>query len=288
MPNTTMPEQTRDLARLAEIARDLRVDIITLLVEAKSGHPGGSLSEIDLLTCMYFGQVLRLRPDEPNWSDRDRFILSKGHCTPGLYSAMARAGFFPHEELMTFRKLGSRLQGHPDRTALPGIEVSAGSLGQGLSAAVGAAFAARLDGASWRTYCLMGDGEQDAGQVWEAAMSAGTHKLDNLVAIVDANQVQQTGFTKDIMHLEPLPARYEAFGFHTIEIDGHNYGEILAAFDEAAATKGKPTAIIARTLKGKGVSFMELNFHWHGKAPSPEEGERAIAEILSGSSAERA
>lgn len=276
-----MPETaTKDVQKLAEIARDLRVDIIRTLVEAGSGHPGGSLSEIDILTCLYFGGILRYKAQEPGWPERDRFVLSKGHCTPGFYATMARAGYFPHEELMTFRKIGSRLQGHPDRTALPGVESSAGSLGQGLSIAVGMALAARTDGAAWRTYCMMGDGEQEAGQVWEAAMSAGKYGLDNLVAIVDANQVQQTGLVRDTMPIEPLPDKYAAFGWHAIEIDGHDYGQILNAFDEAAATKGKPSAIIARTVKGKGVSFMELDFNWHGKAPNAEEGERAIAEIL--------
>lgn len=266
---------------LALVAKELRVDIIRMLVEAGSGHPGGSLSEIDILTCLYLGGVLRYRPDEPGWPDRDRFVLSKGHCTPGFYSTLARAGYFPHAELATFRKLGSRLQGHPDRTVCPGVELSAGSLGQGLSAAVGMALAARLDGASWRTYCLMGDGEQEAGQVWEAAMSAGKFGLDSLCAIVDANQVQQTGFVKEIMPLDPLAGKYRAFGWHAIEIDGHDVGRILAAFDEAAATSGKPTVIVAHTIKGKGVSWMELNHNWHGKAPNAEEGERAIAEILS-------
>lgn len=277
-----MPEAIRDAGRLAEIARDLRVDIIRMLVEAKSGHPGGSLSEIDLLTTLWFGGILRYKADQPAWPDRDRFLLSKGHCTPGLYATMARAGYFPSEELMTFRKLGSRLQGHTDRTALPGIELSAGSLGQGLSVGVGMALAARMDGAAWRTYCLMGDGEQNAGQVWEAAMAAGKYGLGNLCAIVDANQVQQTGLTKDIMTLEPLAARYETFGWNAVEIDGHDYDQILRAFDEASTTADKPTVIVARTVKGKGVSWMELNYNWHGKAPSVEEGERAVAEILGG------
>ncbi|HVL90350.1 MAG TPA: transketolase [Actinomycetota bacterium] len=277
-----MPEQTRDAGRLEEIARDLRVDIIRMLVEAKSGHPGGSLSEIDILTCLFFGGILHYKPDQPDWPDRDRFLLSKGHCTPGLYTTMARAGYFPAEELMTFRKLGSRLQGHPDRTALPGIEVSAGSLGQGLSVAVGMALAARMDGHAWRTFCMMGDGEQDAGQVWEAAMAAGDYGLGNLVGIVDCNQVQQTGLTKEIMTLEPIVDRYRSFGWHVIEFDGHDIPAILGAFDDALSVEDKPAAMIARTVKGKGVSWMELNYNWHGKAPSVEEGERAIAEILGG------
>jgi transketolase len=275
-----VPVTTRDIAQLQEISRDLRVDIIRMLVEAGSGHPGGSLSEIDILTCLFFGGVLHYKADQPAWPERDRFVLSKGHCTPGLYSTMALAGYFPKDELMTFRKLGSRLQGHPDRTALPGVESSAGSLGQGLSVCVGMALAARADGASWRTYCVMGDGEQEAGQVWEAAMSASKYGLDNLCGIVDANQVQQTGLVRDTMPIEPLPDKYRAFGWHAIEIDGHDYRQILDAFDEAAKTKGSPSMIVARTVKGKGVSFMELDYNWHGKAPSPEEGERAIAEIL--------
>ncbi|MCA1831826.1 MAG: transketolase [Actinomycetota bacterium] len=278
MPVTT----TRDTSELREIAKELRVQIIRLLVEAKSGHPGGSLSEIDILTCLYFGAILRYRPDEPSWPERDRFVLSKGHCTPGYYSTLARAGYFPDEWLMTFRKIGSPLQGHPDRTKGPGVEASTGSLGQGISIALGIAIAAKIDDAPWRTYCMVGDGESESGQVWEAVMSAPKFNLDNFCVIVDNNQVQQTEPVEKIMDLAPLADKYRAFNWHVVEIDGHNFDEILAAFDEAAATKGKPTAIIAHTIKGKGVSFMELSPAWHGKAPSAEEGERAIAEILGG------
>jgi transketolase len=278
MPVTT----TRDVGELREIATQLRVQIIRLLVEAGSGHPGGSLSEIDILTCLYFGGVLRYRPDEPNWPDRDRFVLSKGHCTPGLYSTLARAGYFPEEWLMTFRKFGSPLQGHPDRTITPGIEASTGSLGQGMSMALGMAIAGKIDDTAWRVYAMVGDGESESGQVWEAAMAAPKFDLDNFCVIVDNNQVQQTEPVERIMDLQPLAEKYRAFNWHAVEIDGHDYNQILNAFEEAANTKGKPTAIVAHTVKGKGVSFMELNPAWHGKAPSKEEADRAIAEILEG------
>jgi transketolase len=273
---------TRDVEELRQISKDLRVQIIKVLVEAGSGHPGGSLSEIDILTCLYFGGVLRYRADEPSWHDRDRFVLSKGHCTPGFYSTLARAGYFPEEWLMTFRKLGSPLQGHPDRTKGPGVEASTGSLGQGLSMAIGMAIAAKLDDSERRVYCMVGDGESESGHVWEAAMSAPKFDLDNLCVIVDNNQVQQTEKVQDIMDLDPLAEKWRAFNWHVIEIDGHDHAQILDAFDEAARTTGKPTAIVAHTIKGKGVSFMELNPAWHGKAPSPEEAERAINEILGG------
>lgn len=271
-----------DINNLKEISKDLRVDIIRMLVEAGSGHPGGSLSAIDMLTCLYFGDVLRYRPEEPTWPDRDRFILSKGHCTPAFYSTLARAGYFSRDLLKTFRKMESPLQGHPDRTRLAGVELSAGSLGQGLSTAVGMALAARIDGASWRTYVMLGDGESQAGQVWEAAMSAGKYKLDNLTAIVDYNQVQQTGFVRDVMDLEPLADKFRAFGWNAIECDGHDHAACMDALDRARAFTGKPTMIVSHTAKGKGVSWMELDFNWHGKAPNAEQGERAIEEILKG------
>lgn len=278
MPATS----TRDVAELKRIATDLRVDIIETLVEAKSGHPGGSLSEIDVLTCLYFGGVLRYRADEPSWPDRDRFVLSKGHCTPGFYSVLARAAYFPHEWLRTFRKLGSPLQGHPDRTRTPGVESSTGSLGQGLSMAVGMAIAGKIDEASWRVYCMCGDGESESGQVWEAIISAPKFNLDNLCMILDNNQVQQTEPVSKILPIQPYASKIAAFGWHVIEIDGHDVEQILRALDEAAATKGVPTAIVAHTVKGKGVSFMELQPGWHGKAPSREEADRAIAEIRGG------
>ncbi|HEX9774093.1 MAG TPA: transketolase [Actinomycetota bacterium] len=270
---------------LARIAKELRVDIIRMLVKAGSGHPGGSLSEIDMLTCLYFGGVLRYRPDEPDWPGRDRFVLSKGHCTPGFYSTLARAGYFDRELLWTFREFGSALQGHPDRTRLAGVEVSAGSLGQGLSIATGMAISARIDGADWHTYCMLGDGESQAGQVWEAVMTAGNAKLDNLTAIIDFNQVQQTGLVARIQDLEPLADKFRAFKWNAISIDGHDHAQCLNALNLAREHTGEPTVIISRTLKGKGVSWMELDHDWHGKAPDEAQAERAIEEILNGGAA---
>jgi transketolase len=264
--------------RLQDIARELRILDIEMLTEAGSGHPGGTLSAADMVAALYF-HTLRLRPEEPLWPDRDRFVLSKGHCIPIVYAAMAKLGFFPEEELKTLRDLGSPLQGHPDRRRLPGIEASTGSLGQGLSVAVGMAFAARIDGASWRTYCMLGDGEVQAGQVWEAAMLAGRRGLDNLCGILDCNQVQQTGKVKERLDIEPIVEKWRAFNWHVVDIDGHDMAQILDALDEAEGTSERPTMIVARTLKGKGVSWMELNPAWHGKAPKPEEAERAIAEL---------
>ena len=269
-----------DAAQLAELSKELRVDIIQMLVEAGSGHPGGSLSAIDALACLYFGGVLRYKPDEPHRPGRDRFVLSKGHCSPAMYVTLARAGFFPHDWLKTFRKFESRLQGHVDRLRVPGVDASTGSLGQGLSIAVGMAITAKLDKADWRVYCMLGDGESQAGQVWEATMSAPKFALDNLCAIVDNNQVQQTGLVDDVMPLRPLVDKFRAFNWHAIEIDGHDHAQVLAALHEAQATTEKPTAIVSHTIKGKGVSWMELNPEWHGKAPNAEQGERAIAEIM--------
>jgi transketolase len=271
-----------DVDELRAISRELRVDIIRMITRAGSGHPGGSLSAIDALVCLYFGGVLRYRPDEPAWPDRDRFVLSKGHCSPALYAVLARAGFFPREWLDRFRKLSSPLQGHVDRLRVPGVEASTGSLGQGLSIAIGMAIAAKLDGASWRVWCMLGDGESQAGQVWEAAMSAPKFELDNLCAIIDHNQVQQTGRVAEIMDLAPLAEKLRAFRWHAIEVDGHDHGALLEAMREAQRARGRPTAIVSRTIKGKGVSWMELNPEWHGKAPTPEQAERAIAEILGG------
>jgi transketolase len=265
---------------LKELSKELRVDIIQMLVEAGSGHPGGSLSAIDALAVLYFGGILNYRPDEPHRPDRDRFVLSKGHCSPAMYATLARAGFFPRDWLKTFRKFESRLQGHVDRTRVPGVEASSGSLGQGLSIAVGFAIAAKLDKADWRTYCMLGDGESQAGQVWEATMSAPKFSLDNLCAIVDNNQVQQTGKVEEVMPLTPLADKFRAFNWHAIEVDGHDHAQLLEAFKEARATTGRPTAIVSHTVKGKGVSWMELNPDWHGKAPNAEQGEKAIAEIL--------
>ena len=276
---TGTAEDRRELVdRLTAIARDLRITDIEMITEAGSGHPGGTLSAADVIAALYF-RKLRIRPEEPAWEGRDRFVMSKGHCIPIVYAAMAKRGFFPEEELKTLRKLGSPLQGHPDRTRLPGIEASTGSLGQGLSIAVGMAVAGKLDGASWRVYCMLGDGEIQAGQIWEAAMFAPRHGLDNLCAILDANQVQQTAKVADILDEEPLVAKWRAFDWHVREIDGHDMAQILDALDEAEQVTGRPTLIVSHTVKGKGVSWMELDPAWHGKAPKPEEAERALAEL---------
>ena len=280
MAKVIEPTQALEVDDLKAISRELRVDIIEMITEAGSGHPGGSLSEIDILVCLYFGGVLRYRPGEPAWPERDRFVLSKGHCSPGLYAVLARAGFFPRDLLKTFRKFGSRLQGHVDRLRVPGVEASTGSLGQGLSIAVGMALAAKLDKSRRRVWCLLGDGESQSGHVWEATMSAPKYELDNLCAIVDHNQVQQTGRVTEIMDLAPLAEKFRAFRWSTIEVDGHDHAAVLEAMQAATATTGKPTAIVARTVKGKGVSWMELNPDWHGKAPSREQAEEAIAEIM--------
>jgi transketolase len=277
--DTARTDTTEELVdRLAGIARELRITDIEMITEAGSGHPGGTLSAADMVAALFFHK-LRLRPEEPTWPDRDRFILSKGHCIPIVYAAMAKRGYFPGEELKTLRKVGSPLQGHPDRTRLPGIEASTGSLGQGLSIAVGMALAGKLDGASWRVYCMLGDGEIQAGQIWEAAMFAPRHRLDNLCAILDQNQVQQTAKVVDILDEEPLVAKWRAFDWHVREIDGHDMSEIVDALDEAEQVSGRPTLIVSHTVKGKGVSWMELDPAWHGKAPKPEEAERALGEL---------
>jgi transketolase len=273
------------------VAKRTRRHIITMLAAAGSGHPGGSLSAVEILSALYF-RILRHNPAAPLWPDRDRFILSKGHAVPVLYAVLAECGYFPEEELMTLRKLGSRLQGHafayfpPGTEGLcapiqspPGIEMCAGSLGQGLSYSIGQALAARLDGRGYRVYCLMGDGELDEGQVWEAAMAAAHYALDNLVAIIDRNRIQNDGFVDDIMRTDPLPAKWQSFGWRVIEVDGHNVSQLIDAFEAAKTVKGKPTVIIAHTIKGKGVSFMENTAIWHGRAPTPEEAERALAEL---------
>jgi transketolase len=274
-----LPTVTSSVEDLRAISTELRVDIIEMLLEAGSGHPGGSLSEIDLLTCLYFGGVLRYDATDPSWEGRDRLVLAKAHCSPGMYATLARAGFFERDELFTFRRFGSRLQGHVDRLRVPGIEFSGGSLGQGLSAAVGIALAAKLKEADTRVWCINGDGETQEGQVWEAILFAGNQRLDNLTLIIDGNQVQQTGFTADIQDLAPLADKLRAFKWHVIEIDGHDHTAILDACAEAKTTTGRPTAICARTMKGKGVTWMELDFNWHGKAPDSEQAARAIAEI---------
>ncbi len=260
------------------MAKKLRRHVITMTATAGSGHPGGSLSAADIITALYF-KAMHHDPQNPQWPDRDRFILSKGHAAPILYAALAESGYFPVEELATLRKLDSRLQGHTDRNLTPGVEMSAGSLGMGLSFGIGVALAAKLDHRDYRTYVLLSDGECDEGQTWEAALSAAHFKIDNLTAIVDCNRIQLTGWTRDIMNLEPLSQKWQAFGWHTIDIDGHDFNQILAAFKEAEKIKNKPPVIIARTIKGKGVSFMENNPKFHGKAPTPEEAERALKEL---------
>lgn len=264
---------------LEAIALACRVDIIRMLTEAGSGHPGGSLSAIDVVVALFFHKMRHdpARPDDPG---RDRFVLSKGHGVPALYAALAHAGYFPKDDLLTLRKLGSPLQGHPDRLRFSLMEGSTGSLGQGLSIAQGIALASKLDGDRFRVYCMIGDGESQAGQIWEAAMSAPSFDLDTLCVICDYNKVQLDGPTWEIMDIEPVADKWRAFNWHVIEIDGHRFEEILAALDDAEATKGRPTMIIAHTIKGKGVSFMEGTSAWHGKAPSREEAEEAIAELL--------
>jgi transketolase len=252
--------------RLESIARECRVQILRMLAHAGSGHPGGSLSVIDILVTLFFGR-LRHDPKRPDWADRDRVVLSKGHAVPALYTVMARSGYFPEKQLLTLRKLGSPLQGHPDRTALPGIEAATGSLGQGLSISLGLALGLKLAGSAARVYCILGDGEIQEGQVWEAAMSAPKlgqpdHALDNLVVILDENQIQLDNFVKKVLDIEPVIAKWQAFGWPVIEIDGHDIGQIEKALDQAEATRGKPTFVVAHTVKGKGVSFMENDPEW--------------------------
>ena len=279
-PESASPSNKFNLsmAELKEMAKKLRRHVITMTATAGSGHPGGSLSAADIVTAIYF-KVLRHDPKNPQWSDRDRFILSKGHAAPILYAALAEAGYFPVAELATLRKLDSRLQGHADRNFTPGVEMSAGSLGMGLSFAIGIALAARLDSKTYRTYVILSDGECEEGQTWEAALSAAHFKLDNLTAIVDYNGMQLSGWTRDIMNLEPFSQKWQAFGWHTIDVDGHDLDQIPFACQGAEKIKGKPTVIVARTIKGKGVSFMENNAAFHGKAPTWEEAERALKEL---------
>lgn len=262
---------------LKAIARGLRRDVVQMTFTAQSGHPGGSLSEIEILTALYL-RVMRHNPQDPVWPDRDRFILSKGHACPGLYAVLAKCGYFSQEELATFRKIDSRLQGHA-HTVTPGVEMNSGSLGQGLSFAVGAALAARIDKKDYRVYVLLGDGECDEGQVWEAAMSAPHYRLGNLTAIVDRNRIQNDRLTSEVMGLEPLAEKWGAFGWNVLEIDGHDIPQVLNALAEARRPRQRPTVIIAHTVKGKGVSFMESNPDFHGRAPNKDEYEQAMAEL---------
>lgn len=259
-------------------ANTIRRHIISMIHSAGSGHPGGSLSAADIVTTLYFREM-RLDPARPDWPDRDRFVLSKGHAAPVLYAALAERGYFPVDDLMTLRKLGSPLQGHPDMKKLPGVEMSTGSLGQGLSAANGMALAGKLDGRDYRVYALLGDGELQEGQVWEAAMAAAHYGLDNLTAFVDFNRLQIDGPVTEVMSPLPLPEKWRAFGWEVIEIDGHDVEQIMGAVAKARTVKGRPTVVIAETVKGKGVSFMEAEVDWHGSAPKDDQKEQAIAEL---------
>ena len=263
---------------LAQKAQRIRQHIVRMIGEAGSGHPGGSLSAADLVTSLFF-QELRLDPAHPDWPARDRFILSKGHAAPVLYAALAERGFFPVEELLTLRKIGARLQGHPDCRKVPGVEMSTGSLGQGLSVANGLALAGRLDRSNYRVYVLLGDGECEEGQIWEAAMLAAHYGLDNLVALLDYNGLQIDGPIQEVLSPDPLADRWRAFGWAVQEIDGHDFKQIIPALNQARETKGQPSIIIARTVKGKGVSFMEHQVGWHGTAPNQEQVVQALAEL---------
>jgi transketolase len=267
-----------DIDKLKETARQLRREVLTMLTEARSGHTGSSLSCIEIILTLY-AYKLRYDTKNPKWEGRDRFVLSKGHGCPTVYAVLAYSGFFPKKDLRTLRKLGAPLQGHP-QLGLPGLESSTGSLGQGLSIANGMALAARLDKKDTRVYCLLGDGETNEGQVWEAAMTSAHYKLDNLCAIVDFNKLQIDGFLCDVKNVEPLADKWRSFGWHVIEIDGHDFGQIMSALDEAEKIKQKPTLILAHTTKGKGVSFIENRAEWHGIAPKPDELDRALKELI--------
>ena len=267
-----------DKLKLMKTANEVRKGIVTSVHSAKAGHPGGSLSAADLFTYLYF-EELNVDPKDPKKADRDRFVLSKGHTAPGLYAALAEKGFFPKEDLITLRHTGSYLQGHPDMKCIPGVDMSSGSLGQGVSAAVGMAIAAKISGDDYRVYTLLGDGEIQEGQVWEAAMLVSHHKLDNLLVIVDNNNLQIDGEITKVNSPYPIDKKFEAFNFHVINIDGNDFDQIDAAFKEAKSVKGRPTVIIAKTVKGKGVSFMENQAGWHGKAPNDEEFKIAMADL---------
>ncbi len=267
------------LDELLTMCKSVRTDILTMINIAGSGHPGGSLSATEIMTALYFGDVMRVDPQNPEWEDRDRFILSKGHVAPVVYSVLARKGFFPLKELKTLRKFGSILQGHPHKQSTPGLDCSSGSLGQGLSVSNGIAIGFKKQNKDNRVYCLMGDGELQEGQVWEAVMTAAQHKLDNVCAIVDYNHVQLDGTTEDIKDLGDLVEKWHAFGWNVIEVDGHDIAAVLKAFNMAAAFKGKPSVLIANTVKGKGVSFMENDSNWHGTAPNADQLKSALEEV---------
>ncbi|MCI0504002.1 transketolase [Candidatus Micrarchaeota archaeon] len=273
-----LKEIRTDMKRLPLAANSIRQSVIRMLVEAKSGHPAGSLGMAEVFTALYFG-VLRHDPTNPSWKERDRVVLSNGHICPVLYAALAEAGYFPKEHLLTLRKLGSPLQGHPHVGSLPGIENSSGPLGQGISQAVGMALVGKRENQDWRVYALLGDGELDEGQVWEACLLASKYSLDNLVAIIDRNNIQIDGTSDDVLPLEPLSEKFSSFGWNVVVVDGNNINAVLHAFSMAQSCADKPSVIIANTISGKGVSFMEKKFGWHGKSPNKEEGELALKEL---------
>ncbi|MBZ4666016.1 transketolase [Mahella sp.] len=270
--------QQNKIEFLEEKAKQVRADIICSLASANSGHTGGSLSATDILVALYF-EVMNVRPDQPKWPDRDRLVLSKGHAAPALYAVLAHKGYFSRDHLWTLRQVGSILQGHPDMKRTPGVDMSTGSLGQGISAANGMALAGKIDKKDYRVYALLGDGELEEGEVWEAAMTAAHYKLDNLTAFVDHNHLQIDGFVTDVKSPEPVDEKFKAFGWNVLYINGHDMNEILEAVEQAKATKGKPTVIIAETVKGKGVSFMECQAGWHGIAPNAQQKEQALKEL---------
>ena len=267
-----------EIIKLKEMAKKIRRGIIEEVYSNQSGHPGGSLSIADILTVLYFKEM-NIKPENPQWEERDRFVLSKGHCAPALYAALANRGYFSVDELQTFRNIHGRLQGHPDRKNIPGVDMSTGSLGQGLSSANGMAIAGKMDNKDYRVYCILGDGEIEEGQIWEAAMTSSKNKLDNLCVIVDNNNLQIDGTIEEVMNSYPIDEKFKSFGFEIIKINGHNIEEIINAFDVAKNVKGKPVCIIAKTIKGKGVSFMENQAGWHGKAPNKEQYLQALAEL---------
>lgn len=273
--------KTTDVKELEKIAKDIRIGIIESIYNAKSGHPGGSLSCTDILTVLYFNQM-NINPKDPKADSRDRLVLSKGHSAPALYSTLANRGYFPKEELVSLRSLNSMLQGHPDMKNIPGVDMSTGSLGQGLSVANGMALSSKLNKMGFRVYCLLGDGEIEEGQIWEAAMSASHYQLDNLCVIVDNNNLQIDGSVDKVMNIYPIKEKFESFGFYAIEVNGHSIEELINAFNKAKEVKGKPTVIIAKTIKGKGISFMENIAGWHGKAPNEEQYNLAKKELMEG------
>jgi transketolase len=271
--------KNKNLQELEKLANTLREEIIEMLLRAKSGHCAGPLGAVEEYVALYFGGVLKYNPQEPNWPERDRVVVSNGHYAPLLYAVLARAGYFPQEELKTLRKLNSRLQGHPHRLSLPGIETSSGPVGEGLAQAVGMAIGLKMDGIKSQVYCLMGDGEHDCGNTWEAAMLAGKLQLDNLTVIIDRNNIQIDGFTEKVMPLEPLKEKYEAFNWKVLEVDGHNLEELIRALDKTKSIFVKPVVIIANTIPGKGVDFMEWEYLWHGKVPGSKEAEEALRQL---------